>query len=386
MKKEITFFYSDGAQKNLYEPIINEAQKRGYATKLSDVAWEKCEIGIYSDHENFPQYSKFSVIMLHDIIQQYSNWPDIWFNEPWYKYDIGILPSEQWEDNWKESSHNFYAHTRKGVYTIGWPKADVIEQLKKGLYKEEFCKRYGIDCSKKSVLYAPAWENDGKQNDFVEAMKGLNINILVKQADWNEKLYPEQINNIKEMHELHKNTKNVIQLPPSTNIFEAIAVSDILVSEESSTMCEATMMCIPAISVYDWLIPSGNSRRFPKCDYDFVIPTSKEKLGETVKNILEEYMHYKKQATEYSQRNFANIGCTSSMIMDIIDDCVSGNPIRYDSLKSSDPQKMKCIRFVKFKIREFIIALADNYRYRYKSANIMYIILKKTRNAFRKNS
>ena len=89
-KKEITFIYDNSAQISMYKPIVAEAERRGYTTKMTQNILEKCEIGFYCHHINFPQHSKFSVIMLHDIIQQYSNWPDIWYREPWNKYDIGM--------------------------------------------------------------------------------------------------------------------------------------------------------------------------------------------------------------------------------------------------------------------------------------------------------
>ena len=111
----------DSAEKAIYTPIAEEAKRRGYTVTMTEDKFARCEIGFYCQHVNFPQYSKFSVVMLHDIIQQYSNWPDLWYREPWNKYDVGILPSNLWESNWKASSHNFYAHPKKGIYKIGWP-------------------------------------------------------------------------------------------------------------------------------------------------------------------------------------------------------------------------------------------------------------------------
>ena len=73
LNKDITFIYWDSSEKNMYQPIIEEAKKRGYKTKLTDNKFEKCEIGFYCQHINFPQFSKFSFIMLHDIIQAYSD-------------------------------------------------------------------------------------------------------------------------------------------------------------------------------------------------------------------------------------------------------------------------------------------------------------------------
>ena len=364
LKKDITFIYMDSAERQAYQPIAEEAKKRGYQVRMTEDKFTKCEIGFYCQHINFPQYSKFSVIMLHDIIQQYGNWPDIWFFEPWNIYDIGILPSDQWEKNWSQSSQWFYSRPRKGMYKVGWPKADAIAQLQADTYRDEFYEKYGLDINKKTVLYAPAWENDGKQDDFVQAMLKLDVNILIKQADWNKEQYPVIYQNCRDMEELHKNTKGVTILPPSTNIFVAIAVSDILVSEESSTMCEAAMMGIPAISVSNWLIPDVTPSRLPKCDYDFVIETTKEELKDCTENILNNYESFQRQSQEFAEKSFLNIGSTSSIIMDIVDDCVEGREIRYPQLKPNSRKKLSLKRYLQHRYIQLRRNIAKNYSVR----------------------
>lgn len=361
LKKDITFIYSDSAEKAIYQPLAKEAQKRGYKVKLTNNPFAKCEIGFYCQHVNHPQYSKFSLIMLHDIIQQYSNWPDIWFNEPWNKYDIGILPSDQWVNNWTLSSASFYAKPRIGIYKIGWPKADAIIKLKDQNYKKNFYSKYGLDLNKKTILYAPAWENDNKQDDFVKAMLDLGVNIIIKQWDADPIKFPKQVENVNRMRELHKNIANVTILPPETNIFRAIAVSDILVSEESSTMCEATMMGIPAVSVSDWLIPDVTPSRYPKCDYDFIYTTHKSELSSKIKEIIDNYQEYKSQTEKFAIQNFSNIGNSSSMIMDILDDYIEGRKIRYLSLPPKKKVKLTFIKYIKHKYLQFYIEAATNY-------------------------
>lgn len=372
LKKDITFIYWDSSEKNMYQPIMEEARKRGYKTKLTDNKFEECEIGFYCQHINFPQFSKFSFIMLHDIIQAYSDWPDLWYKEPWDKYDVGILPSKQWENNWNQCSQWSYACPRRGMYKIGWPKADVINDLQSKASKEDFYKMHHMDINKRTILYAPAWENDGKQDDFVKAMQKLDVNILIKQAPFPEKDYPVIVRNIREMYELHKDVPGVTILPPSTNIFEAIAVSDVLVSEESSTMCEAAMMGIPAISVSNWLIPDVTPCRFPKCDYDFVIMTVKEKLTECVKQIIDDYEIYHHQSQVFAENTFSNIGKASSMIMDVVDDYVNNKPVRYDALKQKPRQSVPVVKNLKRKFGLFHKEYLYNYKVRYKSARVLW--------------
>lgn len=333
LKKDITFIHFDTSEKEMYTPIKEEAERRGYTTRFTKDKFAKCEIGFYCQHDNFPSGSKLSVIMLHDIIQDYNAWPDLWMYEAWDKYDIGILPSEQWVNNWNQCSQWYYANPKRGMYLVGWPKADVVDFGSLEQDRKEFYAKYGLDPSKKTILYAPAWENDHKQDDFVQAMLKLDVNILIKQYDAKPDVYPDLYRCINEMYELHKDIPRVTILPTSTNIFNAIKVSDVLVSEESSTICEAAMLGKPAVSVSDWLIPDVTPSRFPICNYDFAVTTPKAALSECVRDIVDNYDRYAADVEAFKRKNFANIGNCATMIMDIIDDVVAGRPTRQAALK-----------------------------------------------------
>ena len=342
IKKEITFIYIDSVQKQVYEMIAAEAQKRGYTTRITDDKFAKCEIGWYCEHVNHPQFSKFSVIMLHDIMQQFGNWPDIWLSEPWNKYDIGFLPSKVWVDNWNECSQYYYANPRKGVFLTGWPKADRLQVYMDGNKKEEYARTVGLDPSKPTILYAPAWENDRKQDEFVQAMLKLDVNILIKQIPWPDS-YVEQIKNINEMYELHKDNPRVIMLDRMGNILDAIMISDVLVSEESSTMSEAVMLGKPAISVNNWMVPDVSPSRFPANNYDYVIKTNKEDLTTCVADVIENYDKYRNDAQNYSDTHFANIGKCIPMMLDILDATITRTDCVYPALKPA-PQKRLSLR------------------------------------------
>lgn len=379
LKKDITFIYIDSAEKAMYQPIAEEARKRGYRVRFTDDKFARCEIGFYCQHINFPQFSKFSFIMLHDIIQQYSNWPDLWIREPWNKYDIGFLPNNQWVENWNKCSQYYYANPRIGMFKIGWPKADNYVGIDRVQYKQNFNKRFGLDDSKRTILYAPSWENDGKQDDFVKAMLKLNVNILIKQAtvDPNySQAFSDMNDAIRNMAELHKNIPEVTILDSATNIFEAIMASDILVSEESSTMCEAVMMGVPAVSVSNWLIPDVSPKRFPKCDYDFVLITKKEELTDFISNILNHYNDTVTQVEEFRKKTFGDLGNCAEIIMDIVDDCVAGREIRYEKLPRQKSQLVPIDKF-SFHMKESIKReVYWNYTKRYKVVSVAWHMAK----------
>lgn len=223
-----------------------------------------------------------------------------------------------------------------------------------------------MDDSKKTVLYAPAWENDNKQDDFVQAVITLGVNVIIKQWDADPVKFPNQVANVKKMKALHEQLDGVVILPPETNIFVAIAASDILVSEESSTMCEAAMMGVPAISVSDWLIPDVKPSRFPKCDYDFVYMTTKDKLHDKVQELLEHYDDYKKQTELFAANNFANIGKSTKMIMDILDDIMANTKVRYDKLQPKELKTLPLNKYVKHNLISLRRECALNYAVRYR--------------------
>lgn len=357
LKKEITFIYSDSVQKQVYEMIAIEAQKRGYKTFITDNKFAKCEIGWYCEHVNFPKYSKFSVIMLHDLTQQFGNWPDIWFREPWNNYDIGFLPSKVWENNWIQSSPFFYANTKKGVFLTGWPKADRLSEYMDNQKKIQCAKKIGLNLGKPTILYAPAWENDHKQDEFVQAMLKLDVNILIKQIPWSDS-YVEQIKNINEMYELHKTNSRVIQLDRMSNILDAIVVSDILVSDESSTMSEAVMLGKPAVSVNNWMIPDVTPSRFPTNNYDYVIRTNKENLTECVDNIIKNYSQYQKEAQTYSDNHFSNIGKCIPAMLDILDAILNGKKCPIPAILPKNKCRLTLKKYYDYKImslKRFII-------------------------------
>lgn len=376
IEKNITFIYMDSAEKEIMKPLAEEAKKRGYQVKLTTNKFEKCEIGVYCQHVNFPQYSKFSIIMLHDIIQQYGNWPDIWFREPWDKYDIGILPSDQWVTNWNKCSQWSYANPRVGMYKVGWPKADIVANINREQYRIAFYKKYNLDIRKKTVLYAPSWENDNKQDDFVKAVRTMDVNILIKQYPATMEVQPQQYKNIKAMYELYKNDRRVTILDPKMNIFNAILAADLLVSEESSTMAEALMMGIPSISVSDWLIPDVTPSRFPECNYEFVIMTKKAELAKCIDNIIKNYGTYKQNAEEWKNKLFCNIGKSSCIIMDIIDDCVQAKKIRYEALKPNPKEKIPFVKKLKHVYICMCREITLNYSERSKLIAVTWRILR----------
>jgi len=331
-KHTITFFYSDNVEKQTAEPIADEAARRGYQVRYTDALLEKADIGIYCQHLCFPENSDLSVIMLHDLGQGHNRWPDIWDGEPWDQFDIGILPGKDWTRRWLSVCDKVHARPRSGVYELGWPKADVLKTNASSAQnlREELKLQHPL-----SILYAPSWENHGKQDEFVQALKELPVNLLLKQAPWSD-AYGEIQNNIHEMNVLHRDYKsNVHVIDPDVNIFDCLAISDVIVSDESSVLIEALLLNVPSVAVTDWLIPDCNPPRYSEVPFDFVNKTLLRDLKKTVEQIVGDLTFYQQQVSGRQVQNFSYLGESAIKIMDLIDYHVVNDPIDFSAVEPS---------------------------------------------------
>lgn len=336
---EITFICTDKVEYHCCEPIIEEAKKRGYKTKVTDNKFEKCEIGFYLSHWNFPKHSKLSIVSLHDLGQQHGEWPCIWKIEYWNIFDVGLLPSKEWCDMWQKSSCYKFARPRIGTFFTGWSKSDRIYEKS---FKDNCLKiirDYGIDINKKTILYAPSWEWDNRQLEMIESVKDLNVNLLIKQFPYMKTDFPEQYEIIKRTHELSKNKPNVFILDSSINIYDAINLCDVLVSEESSTLYEAMLLEKPVIAVSDWLVPDVKPPRLPDFPYDFAVHTEKKNLTECVSKVLTD-SQYLEKIRNYRKENFPQLGNSAKNVMDVIDGIVKNNGKNISQLKIKESEKI----------------------------------------------
>lgn len=315
IKKEITFFYTDQGEYFNVQPIAVEAQKRGYQIKYTKDLDEKAEIGVYCQHVCRPENAKFSIILLHDMLQGHNRWPDIWNLERWDKFDIGILPGEDWKYRFCRCAARHYLHPKYGVYAMGYPKSDLIMEDSIINKASELRKALGLK-DRLTVLYAPSWENDDKEDDFVRALQSLNINLLVKQANWPSD-YSHIIHNIDTMRKLHEGEyENLYYVETDESIMVALSMCDIVVSDESSVMVEALMYGKPSIAVLDWLIPDEMPARCACVPIDYVYKCKKVELRETIQKFMDG-----KLDTPFDKDNpfFNNIGNVCRNIVDAIE-------------------------------------------------------------------
>jgi hypothetical protein len=320
LERKITLIYTDMGEYYNLKPIADEAERRGFEVRFTQDILENAEVGIYCQHVCFPENSKFSVILLHDLAQGHNRWPYFWELEQWNNFDIGILPGKTWGQMWEKCGCMPYARPRCGVFEMGYPKSDQANDSNLREYAKDLGRKLGLKYDK-TILYAPSWENDGKEDDFVKALCDMPVNLLVKQAHCAEAndLIKRNNDNIRKMREIHEgNYENLYYIETKESIIVAILLCDMLVSDESSTMGEAAMFGKPSIAVTDWLIPDTIPSRYASVPMDYVIKCKKNELRSTAEALLTDPKQFE-EVLSRRKNAFSNAGNVCEDIMDAIE-------------------------------------------------------------------
>lgn len=332
-KFPITLYYSDNCERQTVEPIADEANERGFDIKFTNNLNEKSIIGIYCQHNQRP-HSSLSIILLHDMAQRHDIWPYFWVHEPWNEFDIGILPGKVWVEKWRKMSGLRISQPKIGAFEMGWPKADLIYKNNE-LFNNKILELRGLYQLKyeKSIIYAPSWENDDKQDQFVRALADMPCNLLLKQAPWSSS-YPKILNNIKVMNEMHRNfSDNVYIIDPEISIMHCLGIADLLISDESSVLLEASLYGVPSVAVGDWLIPDCDPPRKSSIPYAGIKVIEYKNLRETCLNILGNIDFEKEQAAKIRDDHFSNLGQSSKKIVDLIEGIVIEEKLKFKPLQ-----------------------------------------------------
>ena len=302
-RQQIGIYPTDSVEYRHIEKIADALTEMGVSVDVDTTMSVTSEVGLFLAHRpgNKPGLATTSVCMLHDLSQSHPSWPNFWRYEPWGDFDYGILPNKFWGEMYAgsfiaDAVSSFVSelvdnvaienlmtsaeykirpdipfYPRKGVKILGWPKLDL--QNFKTLQSQRQDRRL-------SVVYAPSWEHDGRQDSFLKAISSLDIKIFIKQQFW-EGSGGSHLKKINEMATLHEGKWNNVEiLDPKTDIFDVMAHCDVLVSEESSTLIEAAMVGVVPLAVTDWKIPDTTPARLPNVPYDFInkIPESELKI------------------------------------------------------------------------------------------------------------
>lgn len=161
------------------------------------------------------------------------------------------------------------------IKEIPLPKADCLtSEAYKKEKREYLLKKYPKLADKKNILYCPTYRK------FPSDMDGEKINALINQIDF------EKYNLIYSAHPLSRvkvENPNVMLLEEGT--FDALFISDYVISDYSSVIYEAGLLKIPVyLYAYDW--ENYHEKRTFNLDLEKEVPTiftgNPEKIVEAI--------------------------------------------------------------------------------------------------------
>lgn len=261
--KQITFYYTDWIEKQSFEPIAQEAMQRNFSVRFTSDLSESSQVGMISCANARLRRCSLSIVMLHGLDQGRFTKPNFWAGENWSTFDVGLLPGHNWAEKWRDASLNPRAHPRLGVSVTGWPKSDKAVAAKRFTNLVEVPLDFS-KLKKKTILYAPGVETGGKQVDVVNAIRNLNVNLVIKHwvSKDDKSKYPDLYNNIKLANQYALNCRGnnkITIVDPQEDIFKALLDVDLLITDESSVSMEASILGIPVLSVQGWPMRMNNS-------------------------------------------------------------------------------------------------------------------------------
>ena len=267
IKKKITFFYTDDHELHLCKSLSFFAKENGFEYEFTNNLKKKSFIGFYCQDSKWIKKvnSKLSFITVGGPDQGQFVWPNLWSKEPWDRFDVGFLPGMSWKKKWESSSWDPYSRPKLSMNIIGWPKTELIFKNKNKLKKIKNKIKKKINFSKKkTIIYAPALEMEGKAIFLINIVKELGCNLIIKHLGWAQKHQTKQYmdirKNIKESNTFAKKMlkKKVYIVDPSENIMNYYDQADLLITDESSVIYEALLFDLPSLCVKDWNMAINN--------------------------------------------------------------------------------------------------------------------------------
>jgi CDP-glycerol glycerophosphotransferase (TagB/SpsB family) len=157
--------------------------------------------------------------------------------------DIYLVEGSYKYDRLKE----LYPHLANKLKTVGFSKLDPIANLDTNT-KEELYKRYNLDKNKKTILYAPTFfpsSIEKMSDDFPNDFKEYNILIKAHYLTYERKQYKNQRDKLIRWNSFENCTLVDVS---EYDLVPFYAISDVMISDESSAMFEFAALNKPVIS------------------------------------------------------------------------------------------------------------------------------------------
>jgi tetratricopeptide (TPR) repeat protein len=121
------------------------------------------------------------------------------------------------------------------------------------------------------------------------------------------------------MNALHRDIAPHVRIvDPSVSIMYCIGLADLLVSDESSVLLEASLYGVPSLAITDWTIPDTHPPR-PACvPFENVRKEPKASLRDSVLRLLNQTWDGTAEAKTLRELHFTRLGSSSQTCADIL--------------------------------------------------------------------
>ena len=272
------------------------------------------DIGFYCEDRSLPGNQRFTIITINGLDQDHVVRPEYtkWFeNENWGLFDLGLLPGQRWYSGWLTRKPSFFNTPTHGVINIGWFKGDfAARKFARPLHKKTI----------QNILYAPQTEQDGKQRQVVDSIKGTNLSLKIKHWEDNDyvPLFPSLLTqaymkNLADENKYAAQHENVAVVSPRDNFMDVLNEVDLLITDQSSVLYEAALLNIPSLTCIDWKHACGECNG-PQPSPDITHAVKSDELPVYMQNIDAAYPKLLDRVIRVKEFNFIHAGYATEVM------------------------------------------------------------------------
>jgi len=276
-QSQIQFYVDEPLEVDILGPIAVEFGRRGFSTASTNDFETKSEVGIFACHPNrFFDFSSgnwnrppadFSIICAHDFNQATEAGPAYFIQDGWHLFDIGLVPGPAMYAEGARALHLGYQLPRLGLHQVGWVPSDraftdgIINSGENTTIRKSLV---GSD-TRKIVLLACSWSSPRHLLDTLSYLDVEKYVILARypkfratipDSPWAPRLARARVE-VQQARELAEKSQNVVLAADDTNLFDLLAISDVVLSNGSTVLKEGLLLGVPGVSIGSWQHPSG---------------------------------------------------------------------------------------------------------------------------------
>lgn len=339
LDKSITIYYSQKHERKPIQPLVRVAKEAGYEVSYTKNSETASEIGIYTQNpDKYDTISATKSILLPHAYDQYLS-PHKWGEGNTKRFDFVMLPGEHIAQLWKSQSWWDAAVPKRGVYITGMPKHDLLDTSTFKSTVDEHASTFNVDPDTPAILYAPGGgECDNKLLDVVAAAKDVGASMLLRYGPWvdSESVYDRHGEIIDD---------NMVSVLPydDIDIMHCLALSDVVVSEETSVLYESCIFDTVPIVVTDWPLRKKENRfNYSTFSHpDFSMETTRDVLTATLRNVVANHGQYLEQVETARKTHFSHIGTSSAVILEMLDSVVAEEELPLDPVSPTERKLTK---------------------------------------------